>query len=92
MPTYCSFTSVPGQCCPSLHCKSPTIGNYNPNPQLVPTPRPNIAPTPGQNPYLIVVPGQGTITSGQGPVVTPGQAVTSFTGNTNSQYICLSPN
>ena len=87
IPSFCSFTKVPGQCCPSLHCNSPTFGNYNPLPQLVPTPRPNVTPTPG-NPNLIVQPQPGTGTSGQNPiVVSPGTSQTSFTGNTDSKSL-----
>ena len=86
LPSYCSFTTVAGQCCPSLHCNSPTFGNYNPNPQLIPTPRPNVAPTPGQNPHLIVQPGQGSITSGQGPIVVPGTNANTYSGSTDSKW------
>ncbi|XP_041376878.1 uncharacterized protein LOC121389349 [Gigantopelta aegis] len=76
IPSYCKFIDVAGQCCPSLSCNIPGVGNYNPVPMIVPTPvptpmpgqSPNMVPTPGaiQAPQIIVGPGQGGMVGGSG--------------------------
>ncbi|XP_071091876.1 uncharacterized protein [Haliotis cracherodii] len=72
LPSYCQFIPVVGQCCPSLHCDVPNVGQYHPVPQLNPSLTPNISPgqtptmQPTNSPQLIVGPGQGNVFGGSG--------------------------
>ncbi|XP_041376891.1 uncharacterized protein LOC121389362 [Gigantopelta aegis] len=73
IPQYCKFTDVPGQCCPSMSCNIPDVGNYHPVPQINPHPVPTLAPgqipTPGPtpDPQVIVGAGPGTNFGGANP-------------------------
>ncbi|XP_046585152.1 uncharacterized protein LOC124292144 [Haliotis rubra] len=72
LPSYCNFVPVVGQCCPSLHCDVPKVGQYHPVPQLNPSLTPSLSPgqaptmQPTTSPQLIVGPGQGNVFGGSG--------------------------
>ncbi|KAK7505814.1 hypothetical protein BaRGS_00003085, partial [Batillaria attramentaria] len=91
LPAYCKEINIPGQCCPSISCKVPDHGTYNPTPELtaqnVPTPAPGTAPGTGTtpNPQIIVVGSPnviagGTHLPGGGAAVPPNTIVGSLEG------------
>ena len=81
------MNTVPGMCCKSLSCNIPNLGNYNPTPQLIPTPAPTSSPgatpTPssGKPPQVIYPSGTQPMIGnsqfpGSGYGVPPGTQVT----------------
>ncbi|KAJ8302472.1 hypothetical protein KUTeg_018868 [Tegillarca granosa] len=74
LPSYCSVTSVPGNCCPTLHCDVPGLNEtYRPPTEIQATPQPTSGPTvPGsiigtpttENPFIVGTGTQTSITGG----------------------------
>ena len=82
LPYYCFLSTIPGRCCPSLTCDVPSVGTYNPIPQLEPSAKPTAGPDgvyptpePTVDPQLILGVGvgfTGTGLPGGGAVVPTG--------------------